>query len=175
MNIFLVTGRGTKTDGFSEKFQTASTNPPSAHKIPFIHIFLILNAHWFHVFLTQKRIHVLSKHTDFHDFFVLLVTLFVGLLQSKFWCQWPSTYLIWTVTPLVFRDTPKSLASFSSETEEMPICVPSNGCFRCLLEEIHFPGQMASLPVAVQNICQWCKFLEKKNLFSYTDIWSLFV
>ena len=55
MNIFLGTGQGTKTDGFSEKFQTAFNPPPSARETPFKHIFLILSEQLFRVYPRPKK------------------------------------------------------------------------------------------------------------------------
>ena len=68
MNIFLGRGQGTKTDGFSEKFQTAF-NPPLARDTPFMHIFLILSAQLFRVYPHPKKNSCFVKTYSFSRFF----------------------------------------------------------------------------------------------------------
>ena len=69
MNIFLGTGQGTKTDGFSEIFQTAFNPPPLARDTPFMHIFLILSAQLFRVYPHLKKNSCFVKTYRFSRFF----------------------------------------------------------------------------------------------------------
>ena len=55
-----------------------------------------------------------------------------GLLCAQFWCHWPSTSIVWSVTPQSFQGHPRSwpgvngLASRSFQSQVTQICVHQN-------------------------------------------------